>query len=147
MTMPGSETDPPSGDSLTLTIPAISDAALVQALLDQVIALANQDAIAASATSASLVGFRSIADNLPALLVAVVQDAFGEAEAHGATVIAAEVSGVMAVDEGLRCWGFVSVVPAPRATPEPMIADVPEITRDGRMLTAVISIARSKEIA
>ncbi|MGC4108325.1 MAG: hypothetical protein QM753_18545 [Thermomicrobiales bacterium] len=129
----------------SFTVHAQSEAALVQAVLDQVI-LATQTTTSAPAAS-FLIGFRSVADDLPALLAQAVGDAFGEADAHGATAIGAEVSGVMPIDEGLRCWGFVSVVPAAQPTPAPRIAGTPKVTREGRTLTAVVSIATHEDIA
>jgi len=122
-------------DRIVVTAP--NEAALVQAVLDRAVALsAAEDAPAHD----QVIGFRSVAVDLPSLLAETVEQAFGEAAVQGARVIGAEVSGVMPIDEGIRCWGFVSVIPVSGPLAVPAVIGIPEITRQPGALVATLTL-------
>lgn len=124
--------------AIPITASAATAPALVEAVLDRVIAALPPSA---PRDGAGLIGFRSVAPDLASLLAATIEGAFGEAEAQGAAVVAAEVSGVMPVDEGLRCWGFVSAVPASGPPPMPQVVASPAVTRQPGRFSATLTVA------
>lgn len=142
-------TDPIAAEPQPRTVPITASAAtapaLVQAVLDRVIAALPPTQH--NGASATLIGFRSVAPDLDSLLATTVEGAFGEAEAQGAAVVSAEVSGVMPVDEGLRCWGFVSAVPASGAPPMPQVIGSPAVTRQPGRLRATLIVTTGGEAA
>lgn len=118
----------------------------MQAVLDRAIALLDGPP---PEEPVILIGFRSVAPDFAALVAATVEDAFREAEAQGARVVAAEVSGVMPIDEGMRCWGFVSVVmvPAEGASTMPRVTGSPAIERGAGTIAATFSLAVERGVA
>lgn len=133
---------PRSTPPIAWTVTASSESQLVQAVLDRAIVLASGNLLA-SAAPPTLIGFRSIATGIADLLAAVVEDAFGEAEAQGTRVVAAEVSGVMPVDDGVRCWGFVSVVPASTgaAVAVPRLEELSVVENPAGEFTATMTVS------
>ena len=132
--------DPEGSAPMALTIAAHDESTLVQILLDRIAALTIARAPVLDGPP-MLIGFRSVASSVATLLATVTEDAFGEAEAQGTRVIAAEVSGVMPIDEGLRCWGFVSVVPTPDHPPVPRILETPRVERVSGVFTATMTVS------
>ncbi|MGN6485814.1 MAG: hypothetical protein ACTHMX_15595 [Thermomicrobiales bacterium] len=140
--MPSSHPHPlasPAGPVRRIVVTAPDEAALVQAVLDQVLARPSSP-VDDAPTRPHLIGFRSVAADLPALLAATVEQAFGEAAGQGARVIAAEISGVMPVDDGVRSWGFVTVVPEPGALAVPAVIGVPVISREAGAYVATLVV-------
>lgn len=111
----------------------------MQALLDRVIALLTPsgDDAPDHPEARALIGFRSVAVDLPALACLVVEDALAEADAQDARVVAADVSGVMRTDEGWRCWGFLDVEPSGNPIPTAVRMDSVAVERMGRTLVLV----------
>ncbi|MGC4192694.1 MAG: hypothetical protein QM589_16245 [Thermomicrobiales bacterium] len=134
-----SPTADPTATTLTrFEVSAPTEAALVQTALDRVIArIAGPTEMP---ESFQVIGFRGVAPTLPALLATSIEAAFEEADVQGFHVVSADVSGVMATDEGLRCWGFVGVVPATDPSCPPEIAGTPTVERRHGTLVATFTI-------
>lgn len=122
-----------------ITATASNEVVLVQEVVDRVIDLAGRGE-GDRADSHTLIGFRSVAPDLAALLARTIDDAFAEAEAQDMRVVTADISGVMRIEEGWRCWGFVGVVPTTVVTRQPVVLDRPSVQREGRVITVTVSI-------
>jgi hypothetical protein len=90
-----------------------TDAADLPALFEQVLGrLAAARGIDDDAAS-FVVGFAAVAPDLSSLLEASAAEVADLLAEHGANVQEIGVSGVMAIDEGHRAWGFVTLTPPP----------------------------------
>lgn len=100
--------------------------------------------------SVGVIGFRTTAGDLAGLLIAVLEAVGDEADAQGFAIRDVEVSGVMPIAKGLRCWGIIDVAQArladgsPDSPPAPItraIHGTPVVYREGGMLVADIALA------
>ena len=120
-------------------VAAPTETALVQSVLERVLALAG-DGQREDHDGASVIGFRGVAPDLAALLGVAVGAAFGAADDQGMRVLAAEVAGVMATDEGIRCWGTASVEPATGPVRLPVVVGLPIVWREAGSIRAVLIV-------
>lgn len=134
-----SQSDPSNVVSISFSVSAQGEVALIQALLDRVVALTEAEN-GGDGSSRALIGFRSVAPDLATLAVRTIEDAYGEADAQGACVARADVSGVMPIDEGWRSWGFVGIEPILAPVRTPIVVGVPSVHREGRIITMTVSI-------
>lgn len=126
------------------TIAARNETDLVEAFLRHAIQMraASEPEVG---TSAGLIGFRATARDLPGLLGAALDAAFGEAEAQGFGILDVEVSGVMAIDAGMRCWGTVDVATGSGSSSMPILRQSPIVRREGTHLIASVDIVLATE--
>lgn len=124
---------------MRMTIVARTELALVEELIRRAIHLSASPGAGTSAPR-GLIGFRASAADIPGLLASALDAAFGEAEAQGFAVIDVEVSGVMAIDADIRCWGTVEVANAAHPAHMPWLDGVPRVRREGTTLIADVSL-------
>jgi len=74
----------------------------------------------------AIVGFRATASDLSSLILAALDAALEEADAQQVTVVGVDVAGIMPIDEGVRCWGYLATID--REAPRPAITVVPPVT-------------------
>ena len=115
--------------SLTIDVAGGTEAALIASALRAVFRLTDDLPEDGAETNGEIIGFRATGKQLADVLVNAIHAALDEADAQRVTVLGVDVAGVMPIDEGLRCWGYLATSARSEGRPTCTIEGEPSIAR------------------
>ncbi|MGB3305418.1 MAG: hypothetical protein WBA63_04470 [Thermomicrobiales bacterium] len=116
-------------DSVTVDVAGGTEAALIASALRAVFRHTDDLPEDGAETDGEIIGFRATGNQLADLLVNAIHAALDEADAQHVTVLGVDVAGVMPIDEGLRCWGYLATSARSEDRPTCTIEGEPAIVR------------------
>lgn len=115
--------------SVTIDVAGGTEAALIASALRAVLRRTDDLPEDGAEMGGEIVGFRATGKQLSDVLVNAIHAALDEADAQRVTVLGVDVAGVMPIDEGLRCWGYLATSARSEGRPTCTIEGSPSIDR------------------
>ncbi|HWV35791.1 MAG TPA: hypothetical protein VNZ55_09160 [Thermomicrobiales bacterium] len=114
---------------MTIDVAGGTEAALIANALRAVFRHTDDLPEDGAETNGEIIGFRATGKQLADVLVNAIHAALDEADAQRVTVLGVDVAGVMPIDEGLRCWGYLATSARSEGRPTCTIEGEPAIVR------------------
>ena len=122
--------------AVTIDVAGVTEAALIASALRAVFRHTDDLPGDGAETGGEIVGFRATGKQLADVLTNAIHAALDEADAQRVTVLGVDVAGVMPIDEGLRCWGYLATSARSEGRPTCTIAGAPAIVRHDDQFSA-----------